>query len=322
MTHEFSHFCLSGALPHAAAGQWASARVGLSCLPCLPRLTYNNLFHFFCCPSQPWLHFTEFEIPKHHWFTSYGLRYTERKYNSLTTLGQRYFLDQRFPAWATRAGLTGVICCRDSSSPGSLLPRCSSWSSAPTTPTTAPAVPHSALRYFATPGTSAGILHPFGLGEQLSITTLTSARQELQRLRATVLRYLPPLYPSVPTHRVTMLLFVRGQSALITRWRCYQQYFCVHILFWSLFLLGSALPVTSPWPYHLLCVSASGYFECMLRCFPVIALPWSAACAPSRQNTSGRRLKLLSKCINLEVQYIHLRDRGIKKTSQPKKCIR
>lgn len=79
--------------PHAAAGQWMTACLELSCLPCLPALTCNTRFHLFCCPSQLWLHFTEFKIPKDCWFTSYDLRYTERKYDSLTALGQRYFLN-------------------------------------------------------------------------------------------------------------------------------------------------------------------------------------------------------------------------------------
>lgn len=87
--HEFSHFRPSDALAHAAAGEWVSACVGLSCLP---GLTCNNLFHLFCSPCQLWLHFLQFKIPKDHWFTSYDLQYTERKYDSLTTLGPRHFL--------------------------------------------------------------------------------------------------------------------------------------------------------------------------------------------------------------------------------------
>lgn len=190
--------------------------------------------------------------------------------------------------WGTRPSLTGVTCWRDGSSPGLLLPRCSSWSSASATPTAAPAVPHRALRCFATPCTSAGVLHPFCSDEQPDFCWARITEGQGQR----VLCYLLLFYPLVPTHWVPPLLFVRGQSDLNTKWRCYQRYFCVCILFWSLFLLCSALPVTSPWPYHLLCVSASGYCASMVRCFPVIALPWYAACAPSRQHTSGRRLKL------------------------------
>lgn len=176
-----------------------------------------------------------------------------------------------------------MICCRDGSSPGLMLATCSSWSSAPATPAAASAVSPRALRQFAAPCTSAGILNPFDLSKQVPITTLTSARQELQVPRATC-------YSSI-LHWVTLLLFVTDQSALNTRQRCYQHYFCVHILFQSFFLLGPALLVTSPWPYHLLCESASGYCASKLRCFPVIALPWSAVCLPSRQ-TSGKGLKL------------------------------
>lgn len=176
-----------------------------------------------------------------------------------------------------------MICCRDGSSPGLMLATCSSWSSAPATPAAASAVSPSALRQFAAPCTSAGILNPFDLSKQVPITTLTSARQELQVPRATC-------YSTI-LHWVTSLLFVTDQSALNTRQRCYQHYFCVHILFQSFFLLGPALLVTSPWPYHLLCESASGYCASKLRCFPVIALPWSAVCLPSRQ-TSGKGLKL------------------------------
>lgn len=59
---------------------------------------------------------------------------------------------------------------------------------------------------FATPCTSAGILQPFALGEQIFITTLTSARQELQRPRATVLRYLLLLsFSSYPLSHTALL---------------------------------------------------------------------------------------------------------------------
>lgn len=109
------------------------------------------------------------------------------------------------------------------------FPSCLSWSSAPAIPIDVLAVPHSARRCCATPCKPAAVLHPFGLGRQLSITTLTSARQELQKPRATVLGYVLFFCPLVPTHRVTLLLFVRGQSALNTRWRCYQHYFCVYV---------------------------------------------------------------------------------------------
>lgn len=47
----------------------------------------------------------------------------------------------------------------------------------PSTLTVTPAVFQRALRHFATLYTSAGVLHPFGLGKQLFITTLTSATE-------------------------------------------------------------------------------------------------------------------------------------------------
>lgn len=57
-----------------SSGECASSCVALSCLPAL---THHNLFHLFFCASHPWLHFTEFKIPKDRWFTLSDLQCTK-----------------------------------------------------------------------------------------------------------------------------------------------------------------------------------------------------------------------------------------------------